>query len=50
THILVSFVYKAAFNYYSFSYAAALSLVIFLLLFVFSMVFMRQSKATEPAY
>ncbi|HCA80899.1 MAG TPA: maltose/maltodextrin transport permease-like protein, partial [Bacteroidetes bacterium] len=49
THILVSFVYKAAFNYYSFSYAAALSLVIFLLLFVFSMVFMRQSKATEPA-
>jgi arabinogalactan oligomer/maltooligosaccharide transport system permease protein len=50
THILVSFVYKAAFNYYSFSYAAALSLVIFLLLFVFSMVFMRQSKATEAAY
>lgn len=50
THILVSFVYKAAFNYYSFSYAAALSLVIFLLLFVFSTVFMRQSKATEPAY
>jgi arabinogalactan oligomer/maltooligosaccharide transport system permease protein len=50
THILVSFVYKAAFNYYSFSYAAALSLVIFLLLFVFSTVFMRQSKATEAAY
>lgn len=50
THILVSFVYKAAFNYYSFSYAAALSLVIFLLLFVFSTVFMRQSKGTEPAY
>jgi len=50
THILVSFVYKAAFNYYSFSYAAALSLVIFLLLFVFSTMFMRQSKATEAAY
>lgn len=50
THILVSFVYKAAFNYYSFSYAAALSLVIFLLLFIFSTVFMRQSKATEAAY
>ncbi len=50
THILVSFVYKAAFNYYSFSYAAALSLVIFLLLFVFSTVFMRQLKATEAAY
>ncbi len=50
THILVSFVYKAAFNFYSFSYAAALSLVIFLILFVFSMIFMRQSKATEAAY
>ena len=50
THILVSFVYKAAFNFYSFSYAAALSLVIFLILFVFSMIFMRQSRATEAAY
>ena len=50
THILVSFVYKAAFNFYSFSYAAALSLVIFLILFAFSMFFMKQSKATEPAY
>jgi len=50
THILVSFVYKAAFNFYSFSYAAALSLVIFLILFTFSMLFMRQSKATEAAY
>jgi len=50
THILVSFVYKAAFNFYSFSYAAALSLVIFLILFLFSMIFMRQSKATEAAY
>jgi hypothetical protein len=27
-----------------------LSLVIFLILFVFSMIFMRQSKATEAAY
>jgi arabinogalactan oligomer / maltooligosaccharide transport system permease protein len=50
THILVSFVYKAAFNFYSFSYAAALSLVIFLILFTFSMIFTRQSKATEAAY
>lgn len=50
THILVSFVYKAAFNFYSFSYAAALSLVIFLILFLLSMAFMRQSRATEAAY
>ncbi|MBI3585656.1 MAG: sugar ABC transporter permease [Ignavibacteriales bacterium] len=50
THILVSFVYKAAFNFYSFSYAAALSLVIFLILLVFSLIFMKQSRATEAAY
>jgi arabinogalactan oligomer/maltooligosaccharide transport system permease protein len=50
THILVSFVYKAAFNFYSFSYAAALSIVIFFILLVFSLAIMKQSKATEPAY
>ncbi|MBI3787528.1 MAG: sugar ABC transporter permease, partial [Ignavibacteriales bacterium] len=50
SHILVSFVYKAAFNFYSFSYAAALSLVIFLVLLIFSLVFMKQSRATEAAY
>lgn len=50
SHILVSFVYKAAFNFYSFSYAAALSLVIFLVLLVFSLIFMKQSRATEAAY
>ena len=50
THILVSFVYKAAFNFYSFSSAAAMSVVIFIILLVFSLVFMRSSKATEAAY
>jgi len=50
THILVSFVYKAAFHFYSFSYAAALSIVIFLILLVFSLAIMRQSKATDAAY
>ena len=50
THILVSYVYKAAFNFYNFSYAAALSMVIFFILLVFSMVFMTRSKATEAAY
>ena len=35
THILVSFVYKAAFNLYRYGYASALSLVIFCLLLLF---------------
>lgn len=50
THILVSFVYKAAFNLYRYGYAAALSMVIFVILLIFSLVFMRKSKATEAAY
>ncbi len=50
THILVSFVYKAAFNLYRYGYAAALSIVLFIILLSFSLVFMKRSKATEAAY
>lgn len=50
THILVSFVYKAAFNFYGYSYAAALSMVIFVILLVFSLLFMKKARATEAAY
>ena len=50
THILVSFVYKAAFNLYRYGYAAALSIVIFVILLIFSLTFMRKAKATEGAY
>ncbi|MBI4534913.1 MAG: sugar ABC transporter permease [Ignavibacteriae bacterium] len=50
THILVSFVYKAAFNLYRYGYAAALSMVIFAILLVFSLFFMKKTKATEAAY
>jgi arabinogalactan oligomer/maltooligosaccharide transport system permease protein len=50
THILVSFVYKAAFNLYRYGYAAALSMVIFVVLLVFSLAFMKRTKATEGAY
>lgn len=50
THILVSFVYKAAFNYYSYSHAAALSMVIFVVLLFFSLYFMKRARATEAAY
>jgi arabinogalactan oligomer/maltooligosaccharide transport system permease protein len=50
THILVSFVYKAAFNLYRYGYAAALSMVIFAILLVMSLTLMRKTKATEGAY
>jgi arabinogalactan oligomer/maltooligosaccharide transport system permease protein len=50
THLLVSFVYKAAFNFYRYGYGAALSMVIFAILLVFSLMFMRQSRVTENVY
>ena len=50
THILVSFVYKAAFNLYRYGYAAALSMIIFVILLLFSLAFMRRTRATEGAY
>ena len=50
THLLVSFVYKAAFNFYRYGYGAALSMVIFFILLIFSLIFMRRTKATEAAY
>jgi arabinogalactan oligomer/maltooligosaccharide transport system permease protein len=50
THILVSFVYKAAFNLYRYGYAAALSMVLFGILLAFSLFFMNRTKATEAAY
>ena len=50
THILVSYVYKAAFNMYRFGWAAALSVVIFAILLVFSQVFLKRTRAAEAAY
>jgi arabinogalactan oligomer / maltooligosaccharide transport system permease protein len=50
THILVSYVYEAAFTMYRFGWAAALSVVIFAILFTFTQVFLRQTRATEAAY
>ena len=50
THILVSYVYEAAFTMYRFGWAAALSIVIFMILLVFTQVFLNQTKATEAAY
>jgi arabinogalactan oligomer/maltooligosaccharide transport system permease protein len=49
THILVSYVYKAAFNFYNFSFAAALSMVLFVILLVFSLLFLQRTRATTAA-
>lgn len=48
-HILVSYVYRAAFNLYRYGYAAALSMVIFILLAIFSITFMQKSEVAEKA-
>jgi arabinogalactan oligomer/maltooligosaccharide transport system permease protein len=50
THILVSFVYEAAFFMYRFGWAAALSMVIFAILFVFTQALLTRTRATEAAY
>ena len=50
THILVSYVYEAAFQMYRFGWAAALSMVIFAVLFVFTQVFLNRTQATESVY
>ncbi len=50
THILVSYVYKAAFNMYRFGWAAALSVVIFAILFLFSQILLKKTHATESVY
>ncbi len=47
THILVSYVYKAAFTMYRFGWAAALSMIIFAILFLISQVLLNRTRATE---
>ena len=47
THILVSYVYEAAFSMYRFGWAAALSMIIFVILLVFTQVFLRSTRAME---
>jgi len=49
THILVTYVYKAAFNLYRYGYAAALSMVIFAMLALFSVTFLKRSQAAEES-
>lgn len=48
--ILVSALYKAAFTFNRFSYSAAFAIVIFVLLAVISLMWLKFSKGTESAY
>jgi arabinogalactan oligomer/maltooligosaccharide transport system permease protein len=50
THILVSWVYKSAFTYFRMGYAAAFSMIIFTILFVFSWRFIKSTRVTENVY
>jgi len=50
THILVSYVYKAAFTYYRYGYAAAFSMLIFLVLFAFVWLQNRVGRASEVSW
>lgn len=50
THILVSYVYKAAFNQYRYGYGAALSLVIFLMLSAATLWSVSRTRADKGAY
>lgn len=47
THILVSYVYKAAFNLYRYSQSAALSMIIFLILVVGSFLFLKKNEPSS---
>lgn len=50
THILVSWVYKSAFTYFRMGYAAAFSMIIFAILFIFSWRFIKSTGVTENVY
>ena len=47
THILVTYVYKAAFTYYRYSYAAAFSVVILFILLALVILYIRVSRLEE---
>ncbi|HEY4234119.1 MAG TPA: extracellular solute-binding protein [Lacipirellulaceae bacterium] len=50
THILVSYVYRSVFNLYRYSYGAALSMVIFVFLAIFSVIFLQRRRALDNVY
>ncbi len=49
TQILVTEVYRLAFNFYRYGYAAAYSVIIFAILLIFGLTFMRKTQGIEEA-
>ncbi len=47
THIMVTYIYKIAFTYYRYSYAAAFSVIVFLILLGFVMYVVRRTSPAE---
>jgi len=47
SHILVTWIYNEAFTLYRYGYAAAFSIIVFLILLGFSILFVRQTRGTE---
>ncbi len=47
THIMVTYIYKVAFTYYRYSYAAAFSVIVFLILFGFVLFTLRRTAPLE---
>jgi arabinogalactan oligomer / maltooligosaccharide transport system permease protein len=50
THILVSWIYKNAFTYFRIGHAAAFSMVVFIILLLFSWNFIKKTKAADSMY
>jgi arabinogalactan oligomer/maltooligosaccharide transport system permease protein len=50
SHILVTYVYNEAFTLYRYGYAAAFSVIIFLILLGFVALYMRLSRGAESVY
>ncbi|MGI8889427.1 MAG: carbohydrate ABC transporter permease [Chthoniobacterales bacterium] len=50
THTVVSYLYQAAFTMQRFGWAAALSIVVFAILFAFTQVFLKNTRATGLIY
>jgi arabinogalactan oligomer / maltooligosaccharide transport system permease protein len=48
--ILVSALYKSAFSYYRYSYSAAFAIIIFIMLFIFSIFWLKFTKSAESVH
>lgn len=49
-HILVTAIYSAGFQFYRYGFGAAFAVVVFLILFVFSAIYIRVNRASQALY